>query len=46
MEQLASPLPLINLCPEAEVRLRDVLGEEGYAEWRRKHRVSYFLSDS
>ena len=46
MEQLASPLPLINLRPEAEARLRDVLGEEGYVEWRRKHRVSYLLSDS
>lgn len=44
-EQLASPLPLINLRPEAEARLRDVLGEEGYAEWRRKHRVSYLLNE-
>lgn len=44
-EQLASPLPLINLRPEAEARLCDVLGEEGYAEWRRKHRASYLLSD-
>ena len=44
-EQLASPLPLINLRPEAEARLRDILGEEGYAEWRRKHRVSYLLNE-
>jgi hypothetical protein len=43
-ERLASPLPLINLRPEAEARLRDILGEEGYAEWRRKHRASYLLS--
>lgn len=45
-EKLASPLPLINLRPEAEVRLRDVLGEEGYAEWRQKHRASYLLNES
>jgi len=44
-EQLASPLPLINLRPEAEARLHDVLGEDGYAEWRRKHRVSYLLNE-
>jgi len=44
-EQLASPLPLINLRPEAEARLLDVLGEDGYAEWRRKHRVSYILNE-
>ena len=44
-EQLASPLPLINLRPEAETRLRDVLGEDGYADWRRKHRVSDLLND-
>ena len=44
-EQLASPLPLINLRPEAEARLRDVLGDEGYAEWRQKHRVSYLLNE-
>ena len=44
-EQLASPLPLINLRPEAEARLRDVLGEDGYADWRRKHRVSYLLNE-
>ena len=44
-EQLASPLPLINLRPEAEARLRDVLGEDGYTDWRRKHRVSYLLSE-
>ena len=44
-EQLAPPPPLINLRPEAEARLRDLLGEEGYAEWRRKHRVSYLLSE-
>lgn len=44
-EQMASPLPLINLHPGAEARLRDVLGEEGYAEWRRKHRASYLLSE-
>lgn len=43
-EQLASPPPLINLRPEAEARLRDVLGDEGYAEWKRKHRVSYLLN--
>ena len=43
--QLASPPPLINLRPEAEGRLRGVLGEEGYAEWRRKHRVSYLLTE-
>jgi len=43
-EQLASPPPLINLRPEAETRLRNVLGEEGYEEWRRKHRVSYLLN--
>ena len=45
-EQLASPLPLINLRPEAEARLRDVLGEDGYADWRQKHRVSYLLNES
>lgn len=45
-ERLASPLPLINLRPEAETRLRDVLGEEGYAEWKRKHRASYLLNQS
>ena len=45
-EQLASPLPLINLRPEAETRLRDLLGEEGYAEWRQKHRASYLLNQS
>ena len=44
-EQLASPLPLINLRPEAEARLRGLLGEEDYAEWRRKHRASYLLND-
>ena len=44
-EQLASPLPLINLRPEAEARLRDVLGEDDYADWRRKHRVSYLLNE-
>lgn len=44
-EQLASPLPLINLRPEAEARLLVVLGEDGYAEWRRKHRVSYLLNE-
>jgi len=44
--QLASPLPLINLRPEAETRLRGVLGEEGYAEWRQKHRASYLLNES
>jgi len=44
-EHLASPLPLINLRPEAEARLRDVLGEDGYADWRRKHRVSYLLNE-
>jgi hypothetical protein len=44
-EQLASPLPLINLQPEAEARLRDALGEEGYAEWKRKHRASYLLAE-
>ena len=43
--QLASPLPLINLRPEAEARLSDVLGEENYAEWRRKHRASYLLNE-
>lgn len=45
-EQLTPPPPLINLRPEAEARLRDILGEEGYAEWRRKHRTSYLLSES
>lgn len=45
-EQLASPPPLINLRPEAEARLREVLGEEGYAEWKQKHRLSYLLNDS
>ena len=44
-EQLASPLPLINLRPEAEMRLRAVLGEDGYADWRQKHRVSYLLNE-
>lgn len=44
IEKLASPLPLINLRPEAEARLRDVMGEEGYEEWRRKHRASYLLN--
>lgn len=44
-EQLASPLPLINLRPEAEARLRNVLGDDGYADWRQKHRVSYLLNE-
>jgi hypothetical protein len=44
-DQLAPPPPLINLRPEAEARLRDVLGEEGYTEWRQKHRVSYLLNE-
>ena len=44
-DQLASPLPLINLRPEAEARLRDVLGEDGYTDWKRKHRVSYLLNE-
>lgn len=44
-EQLASPLPLINLRPEAEARLRDVLGGDGYEDWRRNHRVSYLLNE-
>lgn len=44
-EKLASPLPLINLRPEAEAHLRDILGEEGYAEWRLKHRASYLLNE-
>ena len=45
-EQLASPPPLINLRPEAEARLREVLGEEGYVEWKQKHRSSYLLNES
>lgn len=45
-EQLAPPPPLINLRPEAEARLREVMGERGYAEWRQKHRLSYLLNES
>lgn len=44
-EQLSSPLPLINLRPEAEARLCNVLGEEAYAAWRQKHRGSYLLNE-
>jgi hypothetical protein len=43
--QLSSPLPLINLRPEAEARLCDLLGEEGYEAWRQKHRGSYLLNE-
>lgn len=45
-DQLASPPPLINLRPEADARLREVMGEKGYAEWRQKHRLSYLLNEN